>query len=143
MRGSDLWSLLRMVDEGDELVDSGAGADGGDVELSESTTLPLADIAGEDTASRRKTILRVVVRVVVVVAVLVVAGFALASIFDDLDGDAVTDALGRLSDAEWLSLGFGWLIWVGCQGLLAASLADGMPARRGFRPSSAPLRSPR
>ena len=92
----------------------------------------------EITADRPRTVLKVVGRVAVVVVALVIAGFVLVNIFDDLDPAAIRDALQELSDAEWLALFFGWLIWVGCQGLQTASLVHGMPARRGVLASLGP-----
>ncbi|MGI9601609.1 MAG: lysylphosphatidylglycerol synthase transmembrane domain-containing protein [Acidimicrobiales bacterium] len=85
----------------------------------------------EPTSWNTKTILRIGLRIVVVVVILAIALFALVNIFDDLDFNQVRAALGRLSDAEWLALGFGWLIWIGAQGLQTASLVHHLPARRG------------
>lgn len=92
----------------------------------------------EIAPSRSKLVLRIAIRVLVVVLAVAVGGIALFNIFDDLDPSEVRSALGELSDAEWLSLLFGWLIWVGCQGLQTASLVDRLPARRGVQASLGP-----
>jgi len=102
--------------------------------VSDRHQLPAADNAeatNETVPSRRRTTVGVVVRLVVVVAALVIAGFVLAGIFDDLDFDQVRSALARLSDAEWIALSMGWVIWIGAQGLQTASLVTDLPARRG------------
>ena len=105
-------------------------------------TLPSTDSAptldGDEPTSRATTIRRVGVRIVIVVAALVAAGWALFNIFDDLDWGEVRSALGELSDAEWLSLLFGWLVWVVSQGALTASLVDKLPVRRGVLASLGP-----
>ena len=60
-----------------------------------------------------------------------VAGVLLVATFDDLDLDAIIDALGSLDDAERLSLIGGTVILCWAEGLLMASFVQGMPARRG------------
>ena len=62
---------------------------------------------------------------------LALSGFILASAFDDLDWGEVADAARSLNDAELLSLGSMWILWVTSQGLLTASLVPGLPVRRG------------
>lgn len=78
-----------------------------------------------------KTFLRIAGRVAFAAVAVGVAGVVLFNIFDDLDFAEIRKAINRLSDAEWLSLGFGWLIWIGTQGLQTASLVHHLPARRG------------
>lgn len=104
--------------------------------MTSSTADPKSD-SGK-TVSRAATIRRVVVRFVIVVVALAVAGWALFNIFDDLDWGEVRNALLELSDAEWLSLFFGWLVWVVSQGALTASLVDKLPVRRGVLASLGP-----
>lgn len=89
------------------------------------------DLVGAPPTSRLRTAVRIGIRIVVIGIVLVVAGFVLAGIFDDLDPAQIRDAFNSLSDAEMISLFMGWLIWIGAQGLQTASLVDGLPARRG------------
>lgn len=86
---------------------------------------------GAAPRSRLRTVVGVVLRAGVALVALVVATVALANIFDDLDLAEVRSAVRELSDAEWLSLVFAWIIWIGCQGLQTASLVRGLPARRG------------
>lgn len=81
--------------------------------------------------SRRRTAIRIAVRVFVLIAALAIGAFVLAGIFDDLDPEKIREAFGQLTDAEMISLLMGWLIWIGSQGLQTASLVDGLPARRG------------
>jgi uncharacterized membrane protein YbhN (UPF0104 family) len=102
------------------------GPEGDDESLVDIT--PGADLEG---TPRTKLFLKVGVRITIVVLALSLAVFALANIFGDLDVDQIRDALNRLEDAEWLALGFGWLAWIGAQGLQTASLVDKLPARRG------------
>jgi uncharacterized membrane protein YbhN (UPF0104 family) len=78
-----------------------------------------------------RTVLRILLRVGIAVAAVVIATFVLFGIFEDLDFEEIRAALAQLSDAEWIALFFGWLIWIGAQGLQTASLVTGMPARRG------------
>ncbi len=96
------------------------------------------EVAEIEPPPKRRTALKVVVRIVVVVVVLGLTGWLLFNIFDDLDPAEISDALGRLSDAEWLSLFFGWLVWVVSQGALTASLVDKLPVRRGVLASLGP-----
>ena len=89
------------------------------------------DLVGAPPTSRLRTAVRIGIRIVIIGIVLIVAGFVLAGIFDDLDPAQIRDAFNSLSDAEMISLFMGWLIWIGAQGLQTASLVDGLPARRG------------
>ncbi len=86
-----------------------------------------------DTAIPRaeRSVRKIVVRVVLVVAALGVSAWILATAFDDLDIQEVVDAARGLQDAELISLAAMWLLWVGAQGLLTASLVPGLPVRRG------------
>jgi uncharacterized membrane protein YbhN (UPF0104 family) len=96
---------------------------------------PTADdaaVAANDVVpSGRGSMIRIAIRVIVVVAALVIAGFVLAGIFEDLDLDQIRAAVARLSDAEWIALAMGWAIWIGAQGLQTGSLVTDLPARRG------------
>ncbi len=78
-----------------------------------------------------KTVLRIGGRIAFAVIAIAISGVVLFNIFDDLDFAEIGKAIDRLSDAEWLALGFGWLIWIGTQGLQTASLVHHLPARRG------------
>jgi uncharacterized protein (TIRG00374 family) len=95
-------------------------------------TVDDSTVASNDAVpSRRRATVRITIRLVVVIAALVIAGFVLAGIFEDLDPDQIRAALARLSDAEWIALTMGWVIWIGAQGLQTASLVTDLPARRG------------
>lgn len=78
-----------------------------------------------------KTVLRIGLRIGFAVLAVAIAGVVLFNIFEDLDFEEIRKAIDRLSDAEWLALAFGWLIWIGTQGLQTASLVHHLPARRG------------
>ena len=83
-------------------------------------------------ASEKKTKVRsVVFRVVLIIGALVVSGWILLSTFEDLDFDAVVEAIGSLEDADLIALIAMWVIWIGSQGLLTGSLLPGLPVRRG------------
>jgi putative heme transporter len=95
-----------------------------------------AFVAGDAESPQRsafnvRTVLKVALRVGIAVAAVAIASFVLAGIFSDLDIAQIRDALGTLSDAEWIALASGWVIWIGAQGLQTASLVTAMPARRG------------
>lgn len=92
----------------------------------------------QEPASRAEAIRKVATRVVIIVGVLALSGWVLFNVFDDLDWDAVRSAIAELSDAEWLSLTFGWLVWIVLQGALTASLVDKLPVRRGVLASLGP-----
>jgi len=105
-----------------------------------STNPTAEDVLPEisDPANRAKTIRRVILRVVFIVLILGISGWVLFKAFDDLDWGEVRSALNELSDAEWLSLTFGWLVWVVAQGALTASLVDKLAVRRGVLASLGP-----
>jgi uncharacterized membrane protein YbhN (UPF0104 family) len=88
--------------------------------------------------SRGTMIRRVVLRIVILVAVLALSGWVLFNVFDDLDWAEVRASIAELSDAELLSLTFGWLVWVVAQGALTASLVDRLAVRRGVLASLGP-----
>ncbi len=111
-----------MSDHGDEPTPS-ASADPEESALNQA----VADAPGFSV----KTVLRVGWRIAFAVIAVGIAGVVLFNIFEDLDFDEIRKAIDRLSDAEWLALGFGWLIWIGTQGLQTASLVHHLPARRG------------
>lgn len=79
----------------------------------------------------KRSIRKIVLRVVFVVLALGVSFWVLAAAFDDLDPQEIIDAARSLSDAELISLAAMWILWVGAQGLLTASLVPGLPVRRG------------
>ncbi len=81
---------------------------------------------------------KVATRVAIIVGVLALSSWVLFNIFDDLDWGEVRSAIAELSDAEWLSLAFGWLVWVVLQGALTASLVDKLAVRRGVLASLGP-----
>jgi hypothetical protein len=90
------------------------------------------DSPSEDLPSAPKPKLRkIVFRVVFVVAALAISFFVLARTFDDLDVEEIRSALGSLNDAELLSLASMWILWVGAQGLLTASMVPGLAVRHG------------
>lgn len=112
---------------------------GGDHEDKSSATVaaegPPADLTPN---SRRNTIRRVTFRVALVVAVLGFSTWVLFNVFDDLNWDEVRRSIAELSDAEALSLIFGWMVWVVTQGALTASLVDKLAVRRGVLASLGP-----
>jgi len=89
------------------------------------------DEAEKELQSRSRVIRKIVFRVAIMVVALVISTLVLFNIFDDLDFEAIGEAIDELSDAEWMSLIFAWLIWIGAQGLQTASLVHHLPARRG------------
>jgi uncharacterized membrane protein YbhN (UPF0104 family) len=99
-----------------------------------------AELLLDDVApvSRSTMIRRVVIRIVILVAVLALSGWVLFNVFDELDWAEVRASIDELSDAEWLSLTFGWLVWVVAQGALTASLVDRLAVRRGVLASLGP-----
>jgi uncharacterized membrane protein YbhN (UPF0104 family) len=102
------------------------------------STKSVPALDGDKPVSRAATIRRVGLRVVIIVIAVALASWVLFNIFDDLDWSEVRAALSELSDAEWLSLLFGWLVWVVSQGALTASLVDKLPVRRGVLASLGP-----
>jgi uncharacterized membrane protein YbhN (UPF0104 family) len=92
----------------------------------------------ERTRFNVRTVLSITWRIGLSLGAVALAIVVLARIFDDLDLDQIREAFRELSDAEWISLLFGWLIWIGTQGLQTASLVTGLPARRGVLASLGP-----
>lgn len=84
-----------------------------------------------EPAEKRPSPLRIAFRVGLTLAAIGIAFFVLAQAFEDLDAAEIASALGNLSDAAWLALISGWLVWIGAQGLQTASLVTDLPARRG------------
>ena len=78
-----------------------------------------------------RSVRKIVLRIVFVVGALVLSFWVLARTFDDLDLAEIRSAAASLNDAELLSLGSMWLLWVGAQGLLTASLVPGLAVRHG------------
>lgn len=91
----------------------------------------LGQAVPDGTGFSVKTAVGVGLRIVFAVVAVGIGGLVLFNIFDDLDVTEIRRAIAQLSDAEWLALGFGWLIWIGTQGLQTASLVHHLPARRG------------
>lgn len=89
----------------------------------------LAEIVPAESTAKR--IRKIVLRIFFIVVALAVSTWILLATFDDLDLDAMLDAARSLDDAEIISLASMWLLWVGAQGLLTASLVPGLPVRRG------------
>lgn len=88
-------------------------------------------LADEPTTTRTRRIIKVAVRLGVVIGALAFSFWILARTFDDLDVSAIIDAVDSLEDADLISLGAMWLLWIGAQGLLTASLVADLPVRRG------------
>lgn len=86
---------------------------------------------GAAPITRRRQIVKVLFRIVLVVGALAFSFWVLAKTFDDLDAAAIMDAVRNLEDADLISLGAMWVLWVGAQGLLTASLVPDLPVRRG------------
>lgn len=91
-----------------------------------------------EPVSRGVMIRRIVLRIVILAVVLALSGWVLFNVFDDLDWAEVRASIGQLSDAELLSLTFGWMVWVVAQGALTASLVDRLAVRRGVLASLGP-----
>ena len=81
-----------------------------------------------DSASWRS----IAFRLLLSVAALAVAGFVLAHVFDELDPAEVWRTLRSLQDAEVVGIASVWMLMLGAQGLLTASLIDGLPVRQGI-----------
>ncbi len=96
-------------------------------------TTPATDAVSEDAlpTSPPRSIRKIVMRIVFVVGALVLSFWVLARTFDDLDLAEIRSAVASLNDAELLSLGSMWLLWIGAQGLLTASLVPGLAVRHG------------
>ena len=85
-------------------------------------------VPGDSTAKRVR---KIVLRIFFVVLALGISAWILVATFDDIDLDAILEAARSLDDAETISLVSMWLLWIGAQGLLTASLVPGLPVRRG------------
>jgi hypothetical protein len=81
--------------------------------------------------SPTRRIFKITLRVVFVVGALALSFWVLARTFDDLDVDEIVDTVQSLDDADTMALAAMWLLWIGSQGLLTASLIPGLPVRRG------------
>jgi hypothetical protein len=102
--------------------------------MSADRTVADSDVDDDPEAeapSAKRQILRILGRVLVMSVGLVVAGLALASVFDDLEPSEVVDAVRSLDDAESIAVigGTGVVVWA--EALLTASVVPGLPARRG------------
>jgi uncharacterized membrane protein YbhN (UPF0104 family) len=85
----------------------------------------------EPTGSRPK-VRSIIFRIVIVVGAIGISTWLLATTFDDLDPAEIRDAVASLDDAEVLSIGSMWLLWIAAQGLLTASLVPGLAVRHGI-----------
>ncbi len=89
------------------------------------------ETSAPESESNSRRIAKIAFRVVFVVGALGLSFWVLAKTFDDLDVAEIRSALGSLDDAEALSLISMWLLWIGAQGLLTASLVPGLAVRHG------------
>lgn len=94
-------------------------------------TDPLDDLAATPTRSRWVMVRKSVLRVGISLAALALSFWLLASVFEDLDLEAVGESLRSVSDAERLALLSGLVIDLAAQGLMTAALVPGLPVRRG------------
>jgi uncharacterized membrane protein YbhN (UPF0104 family) len=83
---------------------------------------------GSEPASWRS----IAVRLVLSAGALVLAGFVLANVFDELDAAAVWRTLRSLQDAEVVGIASLWMLMLAAQGLLTASLIEGLAVRHGI-----------
>jgi hypothetical protein len=81
--------------------------------------------------SRAKRVRSILIRLVFTVAALVVAGIVLATVFEDLDRDAIVESLRSLTDAERIALASGTAMMFAAQGLVTSSTIERLPVRRG------------
>jgi hypothetical protein len=79
----------------------------------------------------KRSVRKIVFRVVFVVGALALSFWILARTFSDLSWTEIKEAATSLDDAEMISLASMWILWVGAQGLLTASMVPGLPVRRG------------
>jgi len=79
-----------------------------------------------------RSVRKIVVRILFIVAALTISTWILVRTFDDLDFDEIMSAARSLNDAEMMSLASMWLLWIGAQGLLTASLVPGLAVRHGI-----------
>ncbi|HYN34162.1 MAG TPA: hypothetical protein VES40_16180, partial [Ilumatobacteraceae bacterium] len=79
----------------------------------------------------KRSIAKIVLRIVFVVGALALSFWILVRTFDDLYVAEIRSAVASLNDAELLSLASMWLLWIGAQGLLTASLVPGLAVRHG------------
>jgi hypothetical protein len=82
-------------------------------------------------AAPPRSIGKIVLRIVFIVGALAASGWILVATFDDLDLGQIVDAVTSLEDADIISLGAMWILWVAAQGLLTASLVPGLAVRHG------------
>jgi hypothetical protein len=99
----------------------------------QTSPIPPAEEPAEDgiPAAPPRSIRKIIFRIVFVIAALGVSFWILAATFDDLDPDEILEAARSLSDAEIMSLGSMWLLWIAAQGLQTASLVPGLAVRHG------------
>jgi uncharacterized membrane protein YbhN (UPF0104 family) len=98
-------------------------------------------VSGTDAVEEKRardSPVKVVLRIALVVGALAISAFVLYRTFDDLDWDAIVDAVRGLTDADVIALAAVWVLWVAAQGLLTASLVEGLPVRRGVLAYLAP-----
>ena len=87
---------------------------------------------GEIPEVPKPSIRKILFRIVFIVAALGISAWILVRTFDDLDLDAILDAVRSLNDAEIISLLSLWILWIASQGLLTASLVPGLAVRHGI-----------
>jgi hypothetical protein len=78
-----------------------------------------------------RSIRRIVLRIGFIVGALAVSTWILLRTFDDLDFGEIRSSIASLDDAELLSLGAMWVLWIASQGFLTASLVPGLAVRHG------------
>lgn len=78
-----------------------------------------------------RSVRKIAVRIIVIIGALAISTWVLVRTFDDLDIDEIRTAVRSLNDAELISLASMWLLWIGAQGLLSASLVPGLAVRHG------------
>jgi hypothetical protein len=88
-------------------------------------------LAEVDVTGTRPRVRSIVFRIVMIVGAIAVSTWLLLRTFDDLDPAEIRSAVASLDDAEILSLGSMWLLWIAAQGLLTASLVPGLAVRHG------------
>lgn len=121
-------TLDRLLAETEAVLEADAVAHGDD--LPGDDTDDEAEIAAPRVSTKRR-VLRIVGRLALIVGALGISFWVLAATFEDLDFQEVFDLARSLEDADLLALGAMWLLWVGAQGLLTASLIKDLPVRRG------------
>ncbi len=103
-----------------------------DAEALDAEALDAEPADGEMPQVPRPSVRKILFRVFFIVAALGISFWILVRTFDDLDLDAILDAVRSLNDAEIISLLSLWILWIASQGLLTASLVPGLAVRHGI-----------